>query len=286
MKDQAEQYKAERREELKKFEKALSKRDEEWKEQRSKVQGEVGNLREQVELPREQIVISITEEMEKRVVKKVQQVVGNNNPDMANMDDKLENMSKLLEREEKRMKMRNIIISGLTVVSTLPIKQQINEFLNSHFSVNDPVSDAFLVGAEKKSVKVILEQVNDKTIIMKEKKNALGGSNVFINPDLTSREAKIGKHLRQTARAYRGKGGKAFIKGLNICLEDVWWYWEDRTGKLVKVPKVSKKSARLYSPMSTNVVNNGAQVSNPSKNAVTGPPASFSGTPGVQTTSS
>lgn len=239
---QVNEVKMEQQAAMAKFQEELNNRDKPWKEDLRKVKNEIIGIKARIETPIEQVTASITEEMEKRVIEKVQSMELEQNPAILEMENKMSKMIQSMERNEKQNKIRNITISGLSLDADKSLKLQINESLSSHFPVTNPVDDAFLVGAGKNIAKVILNNLSNKELIMRGKKKALAGTNIYINPDLTGREAKIGKQLREIGRTHRNGGGKVLIVGPKIRLDENWWVWDDSKNKLV--PTVNRTAAK------------------------------------------
>lgn len=225
------------------FQRKQKERDEFWRGALAKVQEEVKEMRTQMEVPREQLAVKLTEELEMRVIEKIQNPMINENPVVKELESKLKLVMNLFDREERQIKKKNITISGLVIDVNTVLKVQVNDFLNSRFNTLNPVEDAFLVGPEKKIIKVVLTNREDKDLILKKKKMVLGGTQIYINPDLTNREAKIGKQLREVARAHREAGGKARVRGSKIMLDKDWWYWDENVQRLEKSDKAPKNGA-------------------------------------------
>ncbi len=278
---QTDQLKKEQQASMSKIQEELKERDKVWKEEWAKMESEVKDLKARVDMPKEQITLKITEEMEKRVVEKVHQSAIETNPFIVQMENSLKYVMRVLDRDEKLAKKRNITMSGLETVPNLPLIQQANEFLNARFAVSNPVENAFLVGGEKKIVKVVLCDFKYKDLIMKEKKNVLGGTKIYINPDLTSCEAKVAKHLREAAKAHRNGGGSARIAGRKIQLGDEWWEWDDTQQKLTLIVDISKIPAnRKSTPPRTNRINSKSVSFDAAKNGADPPQVSSVGMPG------
>lgn len=137
------------------------------------------------------------------------------------------------EREERR---NNIVIAGFkyTKNEEKEKEEEINNFLNEIAEKQIKIKQVHEIGNERNTyTKIILEKGEDKKKIM-EKRNKLKGKTVYINNDLTRKEGKIQKQLRDMARKERESGKKARAGYMKIWVEDKKYIWSEEEDKLLE----------------------------------------------------
>lgn len=155
------------------------------------------------------------------------------NLEMRKRMEVLENSVEKLERKDRQ---RNIVMTGLELKTGKPqeLKEEVKECLDKYLELESKITSVKKLS--EKSCIVELENLQEKEKIMKEKAKLrrVKGLKIFINNDLTVREQKIQKYIREEAKKQReiGKRVKVGYRRLKVGNEE--WVWSDKDDKLVK----------------------------------------------------
>lgn len=123
-----------------------------------------------------------------------------------------------LEKENKETK---ISIAGL-IFSTNNHIAEVKHFLSSKFNVD---CANIIVKEYHNRVFVDLLNTSQKASILKEKNNKLLGTEIFIEPDRTSRERNIDWQIRQFIKQQVKEGKKTSRKGNKVLVDDLTYVW-------------------------------------------------------------
>ena len=101
-------------------------RDIMWREDHRKVTEHIAKIENQIKEPRELVMVYLTEEMERRVIKKVQP--SSSSTKFQQLQNKVKQLTVLHEREESSRRKERKIMKGLRVDLELNLKEQMENF--------------------------------------------------------------------------------------------------------------------------------------------------------------
>lgn len=145
------------------------------------------------------------------------------------LETRVNNMEKEKEVEERKRRINNIIISEKADGCSVPdAKTHVTKICNSITSENVRISEAQILTHKSKSgmriIKALVSSFEEKMKIMKNKKN-LKGKTVFIDDDLTKKEAALQKEIRIKAREEKEKGNQTKVGYGKLKINGVWTKW-------------------------------------------------------------
>lgn len=147
------------------------------------------------------------------------------NTDSAQIEAKLRRVERVLEMQERKEKMNNIVIKGAKIGNE-NIKLQVEQLLESKLGVGNCVTWAATRGNnENKIIVAGIENFERKKEILKNK-HKLRGSNIFIDWDLTRAEREVQNKIVSMAREERSKGKEVKIGFQKIRVNGIWKGWE------------------------------------------------------------
>lgn len=175
-----------------------------------------------------------------------------------------ERLNDLVEREEKQRIRRNIINRGVLPVEITEgnVLDGVNRYISDLFGIDESVESAFLSGkgSGANRVKITLKSLDIKRIILKEKSSYLKGTKTYIQNELTAKEARIAKKIRDLAKEKRALKIDVKVAGANIFFDDKWWTWNDRSQQLSPSKQIpprtnpnpaAEQQSSHHSPMDT-----------------------------------
>lgn len=138
------------------------------------------------------------------------------------MMGRIQTLEDKFEKQEKTQKRNNIVIRN-TDIGGEGIAKKVESFLKQNLDVEINVEEAYEV---KQGIVIAkLESWNKKKSIM-EKRNKLKGSKVYIDNDMTVKERKIQKELRDVGRHERQKGSVVKVMYQKININNEIYKWE------------------------------------------------------------
>lgn len=143
---------------------------------------------------------------------------------------------KIIEKMERKRKIKNIIIKGLvTVYDKGPeLAREIEQFLAKEFDVYTRV-----VSATKRTLHTIvarLDTVRDKLRVLHRKRQTSNKKiPVYIGPDLTETEVQIQTRIARRAFQERLRGNHVKMGYKTMYVNDVKYGWDPKLDKLVQV---------------------------------------------------
>lgn len=150
------------------------------------------------------------------------------------LKEKLANLERKMENLEKKEKRNSVIIKG-TQINEIDTKSAVKEFIKDNLGKNVEIESAYVVKPFNKETFVVakFKQWEDKVEVMKNK-NKFKGSRIFIDSDLTQKESRVQKIIRDTANAERTKGNQVRVYYNKLVINGETWLWNDKLEKLTK----------------------------------------------------
>jgi DNA repair exonuclease SbcCD ATPase subunit len=155
----------------------------------------------------------------------------------AELKGRLEMLEMKQERQEKKEKKNNIVIRGgnFTIDNE---KKGVEELFQKELKVEAKVQNVKRIGGDNaKMVIVEMESWEEKQKIMKRKnklKDLPSRKTCYIDNDLTQKEEKIQKKIRDTAKIERNNGNSTKVGYQKLRVNDQFWRWDNGKGELVK----------------------------------------------------
>lgn len=152
------------------------------------------------------------------------------------IDDALQQFSSRLNmlqatcnRLDKSARKFNIVLKGLPDGNSL---DSVNKFLSAEFGIANAAIDTFVLNEESMKCRVKLRDLAVKSTIMKSKRQILGSRPIYIDNDLTPREADMAKKLRDTKKSALKDGHSVVMRGNAISIDNVWYTWDTSSDSL------------------------------------------------------
>lgn len=150
-----------------------------------------------------------------------------NLPD-ATIKYQLKRVDRMLESQEKKDKINNIVIKGAQI-GTENVKEQIERFLDAKLGVKRKVLWAAHRGSSNYQIIVArLENLEAKKEVF-ENKHKLRGSDIFIEQDQTRAEREIQRKVIIAAKEERKKGKEVKIGYHKLRVDGNWLRWPQET---------------------------------------------------------
>lgn len=234
------QAKSETNEELKKIREELTRKEQEWRSNWQNTVKRLDNLEQKVNS--QPLGIQKIEEQIKKVDEKMNQASGG----FLNgeVSAKLAKLDQLVEAQDRLERKDNIIIKGLAFQ---PKKhaEAVEHLLDSSFGLKDKCISVKVVGKANWLV-ATLDGPQSKAMILKMKRQALAGTDIYIEEDLSPVDREIAKKIRVIARAESEAGRlvkRTRQKLQKLQIDGVWWIWDKTKNGLVKAPETKNRSA-------------------------------------------
>lgn len=140
----------------------------------------------------------------------------------------LQHYRSILEKQDWEERKNRIIVKGKQF-SAENLLVDVNNFLNTHFGVEGAATTAKPVSrpGSKPIILVTLASWEVKQNILRNKRTALKGINVYIEPDLLPSERKVNQKLRARAKTERANGNEVFVKQRAIKVNSDWYVWDE-----------------------------------------------------------
>lgn len=147
----------------------------------------------------------------------------------------LEETGEQREREERRSRKNNIVINGLNMrnKSEDEIKKEVEELIEN-MELTPKIKAVKRV--HENICMVEMKEFECKIEIMKNryKLKKLENRKIYIDSDLTYKERKIQKHLREIAAEARSKSSRVKVGYKYIIVDGTKWIWNEKGGSLEK----------------------------------------------------
>ncbi|KAF2902975.1 hypothetical protein ILUMI_03202 [Ignelater luminosus] len=136
--------------------------------------------------------------------------------------DELRNRMEIIEKDKKK---NNIVLSGLPVdpKNVVKVKEEMEKFFKEELNTDTKIKDTRRIGDLKYVVK--MKTITDKREIMKNKCKLRQVKNkiVYINEELTEKERKIQKIVKETAAEEIKKDNKVRIGHMKLNINGEYW---------------------------------------------------------------
>lgn len=146
------------------------------------------------------------------------------------LENKIKEIEKTEEYKEKKEKKKNIIISGKDLKKKSHSVENIaREVISKMCSKLPDIEEIRSIPTKHEESTVILvkfKNFQDKLELMKNKPK-LKGEDIYVNDDLTKKEADIQKRLRDLARTESVKGNRTQVGYQKIKINGIWKEWKD-----------------------------------------------------------
>lgn len=151
-----------------------------------------------------------------------------------------------LEKESRRL---NLIFKGLET-NRGPAKTVASRFLANEYNMQNTIVEArYLPGAgDKKPIVVKLDSWETKQAILAQKAN-FRDRNIFIDLDLTARQGKAAKALRDAGKRLKAEGHNIRHGNLGLQIDGTWHFWCEKANAL-KASSRSSSSTSSSAPSS------------------------------------
>ncbi|XP_053990543.1 golgin subfamily A member 6-like protein 1 [Hylaeus volcanicus] len=147
--------------------------------------------------------------------------------------EKLKELERRVEMADRAERRRNIIIRGIRTDRGKE-KEAVKEVLK-RIGVEVEVESARQVGQIGESGKGMVVPRLQNEIMKKEvfrKKRDLGRGGERIEENLTQKERRIQRKLREIVEQERRAGGRAIVGYGKICIGNTWWRWSEEEERL------------------------------------------------------
>ena len=154
---------------------------------------------------------------------------------MKALEERIDFLEEEKERSEKIEKKNNLIITekvankGNQEERRRGVRKRVEDLLKHVTEKEIPIQNVKLIAMNSKGRDIIavkLQHFDDKMIVLK-KKGKLRGSDIYIDNDLTKKEAATQMKIRQRVREERSKGNRAQEGYQKIAINGVWKKWEE-----------------------------------------------------------
>lgn len=204
-----------------------------WEKKFNSLSAEVETLKLKAAASNDETVNKIANEA--KVKLNTMLTTGDGPSSLLEMKQKLNYLDNVAEKNERLLRKNNIIIKGLTIQKDNLLKQ-INNFIETHFKLSNIVQEAYIIGQQRDVVKVKLNSSESKAIILRNKFTALKNSNIYVEADLTPKEAQIAKKLRDIAKHKKSNGANVKVYSSKLLINNQWWIWNDEMADIILSP--------------------------------------------------
>lgn len=148
-----------------------------------------------------------------------------------------------IEELEKESKKLNLVFKGLDT-SRGSAKAVADSFITEEFALQNAIVEARYLPARdtqaktRRAIVVKLDSLESKQAILAQKAN-LKGRNIFIDIDLTARQGKAAKALRDAGKQLKADGHTIKHGNQGLQIDGIWHYWSIKDNAL----KVSSRSS-------------------------------------------
>jgi len=190
----------------------------EGEEQTSAILTALENIRKELKLEIHDSKTSIMQQLGS-IQTKVDQLEAEN----TQMKKEVQECQKTLEYWEKRMRMKNLVLTGVEEAAGENTINMTNEILQSHLGVAEKIETAFRIGRPKpqgsRPIKVIFFTTETRNRVLKEAKK-LKGTKIYLNPDLSLDELKKNEVLRKFKREAEQEGKMTYYRKGKLYIDD------------------------------------------------------------------
>lgn len=155
----------------------------------------------------------------------------NRKVDYKQMESHFEELQLRIEKLEREKIKNNLVITGIKIdtENRETLKVATKNFLNETLKVDVEVKDVYKIG-DKRCI-VEMESLKGKIEVLRNKAK-LSGKDVYIDSDLTPKERKIQKQLREVAKTEKEKGAKVKVRYQKLIIDGRLMIWDEKTNKI------------------------------------------------------
>lgn len=148
-----------------------------------------------------------------------------------------------IEQLEKEAKRLNLIFKGLET-SHGSAKAVASRFLDKEYNMQNKIVEARFIPGEgtKRPIVVKLDSWETKQTILAQKAN-FRHRNIYIDLDLTARQGKAAKALRDAGKQLKAEGRNIKHGNLGLQIDGIWHYWSERDNGLRAASRSSSSAA-------------------------------------------
>lgn len=162
--------------------------------------------------------------------------------------EELAHCKRWIENCERQRRRNNVIIKGVEITLENLVAEA-NEFLCSRFGISNKVEQVRMLDRKNRLMMAKLKSAEAKTQIMRNKKDRLAGTTIFINHDCTSTERYVEARLRAAAKGARNEGRQVKMAFQKIIVDDICYIWDLEADKLIQSFHQRSKSVETSSEM-------------------------------------
>lgn len=156
------------------------------------------------------------------------------------LENRLRELEIREERRERENKKKNIVIRGGQWKEGEGEKG-VEEFIRENLKVEVEVKEAWKIGMKSGGEEIVVAKLGnweDKRAVMRKKRELKAG--IYIEDDLTREEREVQRKLRIIAKENREKGKMAMVRYKKICIDHLWYSWNEREGRLERAAEREK----------------------------------------------
>lgn len=222
------------RKEIEEVKREMRWKEEIWRKEREELKERVGRLERSIEERQESEGGEKMRRLEVRIERLEREDRGKVNKGEG-VEGRMRRMERLIEKEEREKRRRNVIFKGVRAEGG-KVKEEIIK-LCREMKVSEGMEFEEIkrvrTGREDKGEMIIIKvkKEEDKRKIL-ENKGRLRGREVWVEEDLTFKERKMNWNLRRIREEEIRRGKMVKIGYGKICIENVWWYWDEEEEEL------------------------------------------------------
>lgn len=155
----------------------------------------------------------------------------NNNKEkerLTQAEKRIQESERRIEQMERRRRKNNIVITGIKDSMEEFKEKEVKPWLKIKLMIEVEINDLWKIGGTEKSILVIeCRNWKEKEKVMKNK-SKLAGTSIYINNDLTWKERKMQKAIRQYAQELRKNGhGQVTVGYGKLLIGDKLYEWDE-----------------------------------------------------------
>lgn len=201
------------------------------REKFDKITDELQDIKKENELFRETLLQEDREQKNK--TESMQKEIDNLKDEKINLNIRITQLEKAIERDEKQKRKENIIIKGSKFRQENLI-EDITHYIKEKLEIEVEITEAYPIGkGENRNILAKLKNFNQKLNVLKNKKK-LQNENIYIQSDLTKHEKEVQNILRDIAKENREKGNSVRIGYFYLIINKVRYDWDDIAQNLIE----------------------------------------------------
>lgn len=173
--------------------------------------------------------------------------------DAGGAEGRVQQLEDLVDSQERTLKKQNVVVGGLitgdtdTADNTAPADNvgalaPAEAFFREKFHLEQGIEEVERLGATGALIRVKFATAGIKEHIMKVKSSILRGTKFSIRNDMTTRDLRISRALRERAKAEQARGKTTKVIGTRIAIDNKWMRWDSAAnGSNLPTQKTSPK---------------------------------------------